>query len=875
MQIKDLDALLPGKRRAVADIARFLATRTDHNPNYTLLLGAGCSVTSGVRSAAVLVDQWRRELCPADLVDAVAQRQYLKEQHATWYDPNREYSSLFEKKYDLQRQRRMFVETEVAGKTPSLGYAYLTALVGQNYFNTIFTTNFDDLINEAFYIYSDRRPIVCAHDSSIDSITVTSKRPKLIKLHGDYLFDDLKSTARETESLEQNMRVKFAEFARDYGLIVVGYSAGDRSIMDAISSLIKSDPYFRNGIYWCLRKDSEVPEELRKLLWKERAFFVEIDGFDEFFAELYTTFNKGEVLPISTLSFSRRPADKVATLLRDHAAFHTQSPILKRAHDELLKQSKRTTLMSMMFDSDNEDLNAQNDRLSDDELIAESEIRNLLSAENYADAIAKCGAALNASTKNAARRRILGLAIRAHHAAGDLRQAIDCADQLITSEPYRVAHRLLKAHLLRNPEHKLAVINEAIAINPHYGPCYVSKARAYEQLAERQFGPARDRLVALAHEQADVALTKDPSLNNPIWAVKMALTKKFERDPSMKAKRIDELICRMTSMNPDAYKVLAARLESLSNDNGDQQIDRLVSDMDELKKKSDPERHCDIEELRLQAIAKLNDMQLLRETLVAAEANYDPVHNVDLAVVIATLKREKCGDDVAAAQLMMECLKVDFDSSAAKMLIDTLIDLGRLEEAGQYLTKYSHRLAEATYNNLRTDLLEAHGDFKGALAELEKNGAEFDVVDMARKLYFLLRMKKFDDVVQQGRQYLEGRAFSLDAVVEIVNYEAGCKHAKGKVGTHRLETLLKFERAPRSQAAIYALLGRKADMLESLHQAVQEDKSFRFLAKRWPVFAELQGDQDFVQAITFADKAELMLSIVADTRGTMPAAVAS
>ncbi len=200
MNVEELGKQLQSKRRTAQDLARFISTRTDYNPNYTVLLGAGCSITSGVRSASELTKVWRDELCPG-ITDIENQRQYLKQNCGNWYDPNREYSSLFEKKYDLQRQRRMFVEKEVSGKTPSLGYAYLTALVSQAYFNTVFTSNFDDLINEAFYLYSEQRPIVCAHDSSINSITVTSKRPKVIKLHGDYLFDDIKATTRETESL--------------------------------------------------------------------------------------------------------------------------------------------------------------------------------------------------------------------------------------------------------------------------------------------------------------------------------------------------------------------------------------------------------------------------------------------------------------------------------------------------------------------------------------------------------------------------------------------------------------------------------------------------------------------------------------------------
>ncbi len=83
------------------------------------------------------------------------------------------------------------------------------------------------------------------------------------------------------------MRMKFEEFAKDFGLIVVGYSGGDRSIMDILSELLRTKEHFKNGIYWCVRKnDSDYHPELKKLLTRDRVFLVEIDGFDELFAEL-------------------------------------------------------------------------------------------------------------------------------------------------------------------------------------------------------------------------------------------------------------------------------------------------------------------------------------------------------------------------------------------------------------------------------------------------------------------------------------------------------------------------------------------------------------------------------------------------------------
>ena len=116
---------LSGKKRTYEDLSRFIGSRSGGVPNYTLLAGAGCSISSGVRSASELIEVWRKEvfarLCPGKPYDIDSARDFLTKNCSVWYNSSREYSSLFEKNFDLPRQRRMFVETEVAEKTPSLG----------------------------------------------------------------------------------------------------------------------------------------------------------------------------------------------------------------------------------------------------------------------------------------------------------------------------------------------------------------------------------------------------------------------------------------------------------------------------------------------------------------------------------------------------------------------------------------------------------------------------------------------------------------------------------------------------------------------------------------------------------------------------------
>lgn len=259
-------------------LINILLSTKDHHPNFTLFLGAGASVTSGIKGGSQLIKEWR------SVFSSMYGEKHLKAQ--PWFDKNNEYSELFERLYDQPTQRREFIENCIVQGVPSWGYVYLVNLLKLKHFNTIFTTNFDDLINEACYTFSTNlRPVVCAHDSSIKSIRLTSNRPKIIKVHGDFLFDNIKNTIRELESLEDNMRSKFRQYASEFGMIVIGYAGNDRSIMDTLNTLLHSDSSFPHGIYWCVRKDAVLSEELTNLARFPRFHLIEISSFDDFMAE--------------------------------------------------------------------------------------------------------------------------------------------------------------------------------------------------------------------------------------------------------------------------------------------------------------------------------------------------------------------------------------------------------------------------------------------------------------------------------------------------------------------------------------------------------------------------------------------------------------
>ena len=321
-------------KRDKIHLINLIGRRSNNTPNFALLIGAGASASSDVKTASEMIAEWRLQLYEESKSKKPFE-EWLKDQD--FYEDDEEYGILFEKLCDQRSQRRTYIEECVKDAKPSWGYIYLANIIAHNYFNVTFTPNFDDLLNEACCLYADLKPIVCAHDSAVVDIRITSARPKIIKLHGDFLYDSIKNTVRETETLEENMREKFKQFSREYGLVVIGYGGNDRSIIDILDTMLKSEGYFPNGLYWCIRKEGKVSKKLDRLMRRENTYYVKIESFDEFMAEFHEKL--GLTLPDTVRDPYKAITEKLNTfILPKEKAEH---PIIKKDIAELEKQVKK------------------------------------------------------------------------------------------------------------------------------------------------------------------------------------------------------------------------------------------------------------------------------------------------------------------------------------------------------------------------------------------------------------------------------------------------------------------------------------------------------------------------------------------------------
>jgi hypothetical protein len=272
------------------------------NQSFNLFLGAGASISSGIHSGNDLVWLFKRELLSIsgkingkkfqDLkVEAnkkVIQSHFAEEDSKT----TNPYSYYFEKCYPDPLVRQEFLTNMVRDKKPSIGFMCLSALVGQQKLNTVWTTNFDDLIERAI----NKLDISCQVVSPENAKSVQNFRddiPTIVKLHGDFRYDALQNTDEELRILEDNLHHYFLDASEKRGLLVVGYSGSDESVLQTLDKALEKPHAFPKGLIWCIPKDVTPNERLSKLIDKayvqnQRSGFMVIDSFDYFLHELYT-----------------------------------------------------------------------------------------------------------------------------------------------------------------------------------------------------------------------------------------------------------------------------------------------------------------------------------------------------------------------------------------------------------------------------------------------------------------------------------------------------------------------------------------------------------------------------------------------------------
>jgi NAD-dependent SIR2 family protein deacetylase len=317
-------------------IEEFLRVYPVRAPNLVWLLGAGASAAAGIPTAGALIWQFKRTLfCAAqrisvksceDLSDAAIQRRldcYFESLGG--FPPTGspdEYSAYFEAAYPDAKDRRSILQGFLTGVKPSYGHLALAALMKMDKARIVWTPNFDKLVEDAAVqvLGSTSSFVVATLDNAYVAMQAINEGrwPVIAKMHGDFQSQRLKNTPQELRTQDAEMRRALLESSRRYGLIVVGYSGRDESILNTLHEAVETGHGFPEGLFWLRRSDFPTVPGVATLIEKAvgqgiQAELLEIQTFDELL---------GDILK----QFGNVPAD-VETKLDHHAARLTEVPL--------------------------------------------------------------------------------------------------------------------------------------------------------------------------------------------------------------------------------------------------------------------------------------------------------------------------------------------------------------------------------------------------------------------------------------------------------------------------------------------------------------------------------------------------------------------
>lgn len=278
----------------------------------SILLGAGASISSGMPSAERCVWEWKREIFVTNnptLRETVGELSLpgTRTRIQRWLDQRGgylplgdegEYSFYAKKCYLTSEHRRKFFQSYVEKAKPHTAYQLLPLLSQVRLVRTVWTTNFDGLVARACAaanVTCIEVGIDCAHRSLRP---VSERELRLVSLHGDFRYDDLKNTEAELQNQEEALQAALLQDLREHDLLVVGYSGRDDSLMRTLVTAYGVGGNTR--LYWC-GFNADAPDPVAKLLLaanaaKREAYYVSTEGVDDLITRLALRRLDGEML---------------------------------------------------------------------------------------------------------------------------------------------------------------------------------------------------------------------------------------------------------------------------------------------------------------------------------------------------------------------------------------------------------------------------------------------------------------------------------------------------------------------------------------------------------------------------------------------------
>ncbi len=256
----------------------------------TVFLGAGISRSADIPLASEIIAELGNELKSKNTTGLENNQDVYKWlEKQPFYDESNPYASVLDTSFPNRIERKNYFETLINGKQPTKAHFAIAELMSCGIVPNVLTTNFDRLMEYAIIRICRQMPCVLLFDEIPNYLDIKSNRPKVLKLHGDYLFGNIRNLGYELYLVKESMSKKIELAAKQGVLIVAGYSGGDNSVMEVFEELATQKDAFPDGVYWLTLRGHAASDRVLRFITSvsdRGSGIIEINDSDRFFMEL-------------------------------------------------------------------------------------------------------------------------------------------------------------------------------------------------------------------------------------------------------------------------------------------------------------------------------------------------------------------------------------------------------------------------------------------------------------------------------------------------------------------------------------------------------------------------------------------------------------
>ena len=196
---------------------------------YICLAGAGLSIDAGLPTA------WGLMMATASLIRVDDPGDESKDLQ-TWFleskYANLSYSQLIGGLFNTTVEQQNFMRKQLRADKPGKAHQLVAELVRRGVLRCVITTNFDDLIEKALVEAGIPHQVIANDDDLKHSEPLIHCRQfRIYKPHGTIGVGRIRNTPADLRRLLGRMENELVRITRDHGLMVVGYSGADESIL--------------------------------------------------------------------------------------------------------------------------------------------------------------------------------------------------------------------------------------------------------------------------------------------------------------------------------------------------------------------------------------------------------------------------------------------------------------------------------------------------------------------------------------------------------------------------------------------------------------------------------------------------------------------